>query len=94
MNHVSKRNYFSRHRIHFVPLSSANCAALLAHSDRRTAWGAWLSANQGLIWVLFTLIFVISLVGAFRWLVNPSNQACEIPLAAPMSEESRHEQLL
>ena len=59
-----------------------------------TAWGAWLSANQGLIWVLFTLIFVISLVGVFRWLANPSNQACEIPLAAPISKESRHEQLL
>ena len=58
-----------------------------------TAWGG-LSANQGLIWVLFTLIFVISLVGVFRWLVNPSNQACEIPLAAPISKESRHEQLL
>jgi len=36
-----------------------------------TALGAWLTTNQPLIWVLFTLIFVISLVGAFRWLSNP-----------------------
>ena len=59
-----------------------------------TALGAWLTTNQPLIWVLFTLIFVISLVGAFRWLANPSNQACDISLAAPISEENRHEQLL
>jgi len=59
-----------------------------------TALGAWLTSNQPLIWVLFTLIFLVSLVGAFRWLSNPSNQACEISLAAPISEENRHEQLL
>ena len=59
-----------------------------------TALGAWLTTNQPLIWMLFTLIFVISLVGAFRWLVNPSNQACDISLAAPISEEKAHEQLL
>jgi hypothetical protein len=39
VNHVFKRIYLSRYRIHFVPLSSANCDAHFAHHDRRDGFG-------------------------------------------------------
>lgn len=60
-----------------------------------TALGAWLTTNQPLIWALFTLIFLVSLVGAFL-AYNPSNQGPpnvggEKGPCCPISEEKAHE---